>query len=65
MDTYEIVRFYQRGFPSKVLRRHVSLEEAQEHCSNPLTSSRTASTPEAQSHTCQFGPWFDGYRKED
>lgn len=64
-DTYRIVRFYQTG-PTKrrVLERGVSYAEAREHCSDPETSSSTATNAEAKRRTKQSGPWFDGFEKE-
>jgi hypothetical protein len=38
---YNIVRHYFRG-GKRVIERNVTLEEAQEHCRNPETSSSTA-----------------------
>lgn len=61
---YDIVRFYQNApGRAQVVRRDVSLEEAQRHCSSPETSSTTAQSAAAKSRTRRRGPWFDGYRK--
>ncbi len=61
--SYSIVRFYQDGRGSDVIEEGLTLEEAQEHCNDPETSSRTASeeTLEALGIDCA---WFDGYREE-
>lgn len=65
MPTYEIVRFYQRSdLGAEVLQTGLTLEEAQEHCNDPETSSRTATSDEAEARTAEFGAWFDGYREE-
>jgi hypothetical protein len=49
MSTYKIIRFYQDDRPNKIIKRGLTLEEAQEHCNDPATS----------------GPgWFDGYNEE-
>lgn len=56
---YDIVRHYQRG-GSRVVRRGLTLEEAQAHCRNPQSSSTTAKGQDA--YTRKVGPWFDGYR---
>lgn len=48
--SYKIVRFYQDGRPSKVIKTGQSLDEAQEHCTDEAT---------------QGDGWFDGYDKED
>ena len=44
---YNIIRFYSDDKPSKIVKRDVTLEEAQEHCNDPATS--------------EAGKWFDGY----
>lgn len=55
---YRIVRFYFKK-PCCVMREGLTLEEAQEHCSDPETSSNTSSDPNANLN----GPWFDGYEE--
>jgi len=52
MATYSIVRFYAPGQHkrNRVIRRGLSLEEAQSHCKHPSTRK-----PEE---------WFDGYTEE-
>ena len=55
--TYEIVRFHYDG-AEEIRETGLSLSEAQAHCQNPETSSRTASKPRLP------GVWFDGYREE-
>lgn len=63
--TYRIVRFYQdASMPSETIEEGLSLEEVQEHCNDPETSSRTCTNPEGLARTEEFGPWFDGYREE-
>ncbi|NCU41494.1 MAG: hypothetical protein EOM19_02080 [Candidatus Moranbacteria bacterium] len=48
--TYSIVRFFKKaGKTRKVIKRGLSLKEAQEHCSDPNTST---------------SEWFEGYEKE-
>lgn len=80
MSTYCIVRMYQRKGdllrmlvpgPSplrvpddRVVKRGLTLEEAQEHCSDPETSSSTCELPENVERTETYGPWFDGYEEE-
>ena len=63
MDTYKIVRFFQNR-ASLTIETGLSLEEAQAHCRDSETSSRTATTKLGTNLTAVFGPWFDGYRKE-
>jgi len=62
---YNIVRFYKDdNLQQEVIESGLTLEEAQDHCNDPETSSRTAQCPEATERTQQCGDWFDGYRKE-
>lgn len=54
--TYKIVRFYRDpDKESKIIKRGLTLEEAQAHCKDPATANR-------------YGPWktwyFDGYEEE-
>ena len=44
--TYKIVRFFADDRPSQVIKRGLTLEEAQKHCSDPNTRGEG---------------WFDGY----
>ncbi len=60
METYKIVRFYQRDANAReTIKTGLTLEEAQEHCSDPETSSRTSTSDDGTR-----GPWFDGYYEE-
>ena len=62
---YKIVRFYQRSSRSKkVMASGLTLAQAQAHCSDPETSSRTATNSIATKRTARIGPWFDGYTSE-
>jgi len=58
---YRIVRhFYNSG--RKVTVKHVKLlADAQAHCKNPETSSRTATKAAGRRRTRLYGPWFDAY----
>lgn len=64
MSTYKITRIFASGEREEI-NSGVTLEEAKEHCSNPETSSRTATSPEAIALTAEKGPWFDGFNEED
>jgi hypothetical protein len=65
MATYRIVRFYQNGGVSRrTIKRGLTLEQAQAHCRDPQTSSRTATSAVAQARTNVHGQWFDGYEEE-
>lgn len=63
--TYSVVRFYQESHPELVIAEGLSLEEAQDWCRSPQTSSATATDADAVAHTDQYGPWFDGWTAED
>ena len=60
---YKIVRMYFRG-GKRVLARGLTLEEAQAHCQDPETSSKTATSAAARRRTAQRGAWFDGYSED-
>jgi len=47
--TYRIVRYHKNG-NREVLETDLTLEEAQEHCSDPDTKGED---------------WFDGYEREE
>lgn len=57
---YKIVRMYFRG-GRRVIERGLALEDAQAHCQDPETSSRTCQKAANRRRTAQRGPWFDGY----
>lgn len=62
---YKIIRFaFQRE--NRVIKTGLTLEEAQEHCENPETSSRTCSEETADTERLYHGKgmWFDGYTEE-
>jgi len=62
MTSYKIVRMFLNGSP-RVVKRGLSLEEAQAHCQDPETSSRTCKKRSAVELTKAMGPWFDGYEE--
>jgi len=57
MTTYKIIRFKFEG-NDRVIKRGLTLEEAQEHCKDPETSGSTCSDLKRR------GMWFDGYTEE-
>lgn len=57
---YRIIRFKFHG-KSRTIKTGLTLEEAQAHCSDPETSSRTAKSAKSKAITRRIGPWFDGY----
>ncbi len=65
MTTYKIIRKFQRSdVENKVLQTGVTLEEAEAHCEDPETSSRTAKSKEAKKITEKYGDWFDCWTEE-
>lgn len=58
-ETYKIVRFYFGG-GNRVIKTGLTLEEAQEHCQRPDTSSSTGGVDLTTNK-----PWFDGYESEE
>lgn len=63
MEYYKVVRFYQNG-NKRTIKTGLTLFEAQEHCKDPETSSRTCKLTRNVRRTKQNGPWFDGYIQE-
>ena len=65
-EMYKIIRFYFDSSPDTdhVIRRGLTLEEAQAHCNDPETSSKTATHPDAVAHTEEWGDWFDGWTED-
>lgn len=58
MTTYKIVRiFHNNG--RRVIKKGLTLEEAQEHCQDPETSGRTCSN-----NPYPTTMWFDAYEEE-
>tara|TARA_Y100000766_G_C18794720_1_gene550023 strand:+ start:773 stop:949 length:177 start_codon:yes stop_codon:yes gene_type:complete len=55
---YEIIRFRFDG-NHRVIKRGLTLEEAQEHCLDPESSGKTCSD------LSKRGKWFDKYTKEE
>lgn len=60
---YKIVRNYFKG-GQRVIIRGLTLEEAQQHCQDPETSSSTCTKHHNRLRTKRLGPWFDGYTEE-
>lgn len=65
MTTYKIIRHFQDA-ENKTIKRGLTLEEAQEHCRDPETSSRTCTNTHVTKHhsNANRGAWFDGYEEE-
>lgn len=61
---YKIVRMFQRdGRRKRTIETGLTLEQAQEHCKNPETSSSSCTTAKGRRYTEANGPWFDGYEE--
>lgn len=64
--TYKIIRFYANmNIEKEVIVTGLSLKEAQAHCNDPETSSRTCKGRMGRALTEKYGSWFDGYTEED
>lgn len=59
---YKIVRMYFMG-GKRTIKTGLTLEQAQEHCQNPETSSSTCTSSAGKRRTRIMGPWFDGYER--
>ena len=60
---YRIVRNYRNFGTRRLIRRGLTLAEAQAHCRDPETSSSTAKGKVARARTRRVGDWFDGYEE--
>jgi len=61
---YKIIRYYHNTpRVHRTIKTGLTLHEAQTHCRDPETSSRTATSAAAAKVTRRMGPWFDGYAK--
>ena len=62
--TFRIVRFYRDHPGRRIIKRGLTLKQAQEHCHDPETSSSTCTNADGCARTRKTGPWFDGYEEE-
>jgi hypothetical protein len=63
--TYRIKRFYQNeNYATETVARGLSLAQAKKHCSDPESSSTTATKRAAVARTTRRGPWFEGFEEE-
>jgi len=63
--SYRIIRLHQNPKKSRVvIKEGLTLDEAQAHCSDPETSSRTCTEVVPRDYTDRHGAWFDGYEEE-
>ena len=66
---YKIIRFFKHddnSISQRVIKRNLTLEEAQRHCQDPETSSSTCSEAsiKREKTACKYKSmreWFDGY----
>jgi hypothetical protein len=58
---YLIIRHFLKSGRKLQIRRMALLADAQAHCKNPETSSRTATSAAGRKRTRRSGPWFDAY----
>ena len=66
MTTYKIVRKFQRPeVEDELIDTGLTLQEAQRHCNDPETSSRTCKGRAGRALTEKYGDWFDSYYEED
>lgn len=63
--SHKIVRCYMRGYHKRTIRRGLTLEQAQAHCSDPETSSSTCTNKAGKARTRRLGAWFDSYTREN
>ena len=61
---YKIVRMFFEGYPNKIIKRGLTLEEAQAWCKDPETSSSTATGEKEKRLRQKYGEWFDGYAED-
>jgi len=59
--SYKIQRVYFNNYRKRLIASGLTLEEAQAHCADPETSSRTCRKAANRRRTKQRGPWFDSY----
>lgn len=64
MATYRVVRFFADHDDQVVVASGLTLDEAIDHCSDPETSSVTATSAEGLKRTAKCGPWFEGFQEE-
>jgi len=68
---YKIVRQYYGKIRAdghidahrRTIETGLTLEQAQAHCNDPQTSSKTCTLPYPRSITRKHGEWFDGYEE--
>ena len=56
---YYILRVFKGDKPSRKVRKGLTLEEAQTHCSDPESHSDTCTTAAGKRRTRLYGGWMD------
>ena len=63
--TYKIIRHYENvNRPKRIVETGLTKEQAQKHCRDPQTNSRTCTEKVPCARTRVVGAWFDGYDTE-
>jgi hypothetical protein len=64
-ERYKVQRLYfRRPGVRRTLKTGLTLAQAQAHCSDPETSSRSCRYARNVKRTEQVGEWFDSYTQE-
>ena len=62
MEKYKVIRMYfDENYPTRTIKKGLTLEQAQEHCNDKETSSSTCTNYHGITRTKNRGHWFDGY----
>jgi len=61
--TYKIVRYFFDG-EAEEIKTGLTRDEAESHCQDPETSSKTAKSKLLRHGTEVVGPWFDGFQED-
>ena len=61
---YIIRQYFEEALRDQVIKRGLTLSEAQAHCNDPETSYKTCRNNAGQARTQRVGPWFDGYEQD-
>ena len=64
MTYYKIIRSFRNQDVSPMVKRGLTLEQAQAHCRDPETHSSECTSEEGRHRTELHGPWFDSYEEE-
>ena len=65
MKRYKIVRMYfDDNISTRTIKKGLTKEQAQKHCNDIETSSRTCTSASGIARTNKLGAWFDGYTNQ-